>query len=176
MSTAKQLSFDANKDLGLQDDPTSRGKGHQSRLIGHAVNGGERATNRTQLRRAFGNMYNKGLESSPALYNKNILGPFRSAFNAGDVVTNRIVGSDLKYGKLPNQVGGNNLSRLQTPGDGNSAQNGKAMFSGNPRHVYDGSDYARFKKLNAINKNYNDVTHGGSEKYGSQHAIRQVRR
>jgi hypothetical protein len=176
MSTANQISFDANADLGIAGESSSRGKGHQPMLIGHAVNGGERAANRGQLRRAFGNMYNPGLESSPALYKTNVLGPFRSAFNAGDVITNKIVATDSKYGKLSNQVGGNNLTRLQTPSDGNSSQNGTAMFSGNPRHVYDGSDYARFKKLNAINKNYNDITHSGSSARATQHVFRRVRR
>ena len=159
--------------------PTDLGegkKGHQPLITGHTVGGGERSANRTQLRRAFGNKYNSGLVSSPALYDKNILGPFRTAFNAGDVVTNKIKNTDSKYGKLSNQVGGNNLSRLQTRSDGNSSQNGTAMFSGNPRHVYDGSDYARFKKLNAINKNYNDLTHSGSHKYATQHVFRRVRR
>jgi hypothetical protein len=150
-------------------------RGYQPKLLGHVVKGGERAANRTQLRRAFGNNYNSGLVSSPALYDKNILGPFRTAFNAGDVVTNKIKNTDSKYGKLSNQVGGNNLSRLQTRSDGNSSQNGTAMFSGNPRHVYDGSDYARFKKLNAINKNYNDSTHVGASNNATQHAFRKVR-
>ena len=164
------MSFTQHTQLG------GGSKGHQPMLIGHTVNGGERATNRGQLRRAFGNMYNPGLKNSPVLFQKNVLGPFRSAFNAGDVVTNQIVATDSKYGKLSNQVGGNNLSRLQTPSDGNSSQNGKAMFSGNPRYVYDGSDYARFKKLNAINKNYNDLTHASSAPFATQHVFRRVRR
>lgn len=163
------MSFTQHKQLGGGE------KGYQPKLIGHAVNGGERAANRGQLRRAFGNMYNTGLSNSPALFKNNILGPFRSAFNAGDVVTNNIVSTHSRYGKLSNQVGGNNLSRLQTPSDGNSSQNGKAMFSGNPRYVYDGSDYARFKRLNAINKNYNDLTHGGASNNATQHAFRKVR-
>jgi hypothetical protein len=50
------------------------------------------------------------------------------------------------------------------------------MFSGNPRFVYDGSDYIRFKKLNAINKNYNDLTFGGANNSQSQHAINRVRK
>ena len=37
----------------------------------------------------FGNMINKGLGTSPLLYKNNVLGPFKTAFNAGDVVTER---------------------------------------------------------------------------------------
>ena len=108
------------------------------------------------------------------LYNKNILGPFRTAYNAGDVITNSIVNTDIRYGRESSQVNGNNLSRVQVRGDGLN-RNGSAMFSGNPRFVYDGSDYIRFKKLQAINKNYHDYSLGGANNSQSQHAINRVR-
>jgi hypothetical protein len=41
------------------------------------------------------------------------------------------------------------------------------LQSGNPRHVYDGSDFIRYKKLAAINKNYNDKSFGGPSKAGA---------
>lgn len=153
-------------------------KGYQAKpIFGHTETGGLKSVYRKQISKSFGNQFNSGLGNSPLLYNKNILGPFRTSFNAGDVVTNRIINTDIKYGKMYNQVGGNNLSRLQGKGDGNSNQNGSAMFSGNPRHVYDGSDYARYKKLKAINNNFNDTTYGNSAKHHpSQFAIRRVRR
>jgi hypothetical protein len=151
-------------------------KGIQPMLLGHMDGGNDRAVSRKQLSRAFGNMINSGLGTSPLLYSKNILGPFRTAFNAGDVVTNNIEPTDIKYGKLPNQVGGNNLSRLQVRGDGTSSQNGKAMYSGNPKYVHDGSDYIRFRKLQAINKAYNDSSYGGAANSQSQHAINRVRK
>lgn len=150
-------------------------KGHQPLITGHTVGGGERSANRKYLAKAFGNMYNSGLAYSPVLYPTNILGPFRTAYNAGDVKTNSIVATDIKYGRESSQVNGNNLSRVQVRGDGLN-RNGSAMFSGNPRFVYDGSDYARFKKLQAINKNYNDKTFGGANNSQSQHAIRRVRK
>jgi len=40
---------------------------------------------------------------------------------------------------------------------------GEAAFSGNPRYVYDGSDYVKFKKLQAMNRNYNDRSFGGDQ-------------
>ena len=151
-------------------------KGIQPMLHGHIEGGNERATSRRQLTRAFGNMINSGLGTSPALYSKNILGPFRTAFNAGDVITNNIEPTNSKYGRLPNQVGGNNLSRLQVKGDGTSGQGGNAMYSGNPKYVHDGSDYIRFKKLQAVNKSYNDSSYGGASYSQSQHAINRVRK
>jgi hypothetical protein len=150
--------------------------GIQPKLHGHMEGGNDRAASRSQLTRAFGNMINNGLGTSPLLYKKNVLGPFRTAFNAGDVVTNNIEPNDIKYGRLPNQVGGNNLSRLQVGGDGISTQNGNAMYSGNPKYVYDGSDYIRFKKLQAINKTHNDSSYGGASNSQSQHAINRVRK
>jgi hypothetical protein len=151
-------------------------KGKQPMLHGHIEGGNDRAVSRSQLKRAFGNMKIGGLESSPLLYSKNVLGPFRTAFNAGDVVTNKIEPTNIKYGRLPNQVGGNNLSRLQVGGDGTSSQNGNAMYSGNPKYVYDGSDYIRFRKLQAINKTYNDKSYGGASNSQSQHAINRIRK
>ena len=151
-------------------------KGKQPMLHGHIEGGNDRAVTRKQLSRAFGNMINTGLGTSPLLYKNNVLGPFRTAFNAGDVVTNNIEATNIRYGRMPNQVGGNNLSRLQVRGDGTSGQTGNAMYSGNPKFVYDGSDYIRFRKLQAINKTYNDSTYGGASNSQSQHAINRVRK
>ena len=97
-------------------DQTSLGggkKGAQPLLFGVMDGGNERATSRKYLAKAFGNLYNTGLGSSPALYSENIIGPFRTAYNAGDVTTNGYGATNPKYGQAANQVGGNNLSRLQ---------------------------------------------------------------
>ena len=151
-------------------------KGKQPMLHGHMDGGNDRAVSRKHLSRAFGNMNNSGLGTSPLLYKNNVLGPFRTAFNAGDVVTNNIEPNNIIYGRLPNQVGGNNLSRVQVRGDGTSTQNGKAMYSGNPKYVHDGSDYIRFVKLQALNKSYNDSSYGGAANSQSQHAINRDRK
>lgn len=145
-------------------------KGIQPKLLGHTDSGGERAVYRNQLNRAFGNMYNKGLESSPLLYNKNILGPFRSAINGGDVITNYIETTNKQYGIESSQNGGLNQSRINGLGLNNGVnRQGKGMYSGNGKYVYDSSNYIRFKKLQAINKTYNDTNHGsgGNSSYMS---------
>lgn len=46
----------------------------------------------------------------------------------------------------------------------------------NVKYVYDGSDYIRFKKDQAVNRNYNDRSFGGDDYHTSQSAIRHIRR
>jgi hypothetical protein len=46
----------------------------------------------------------------------------------------------------------------------------------NVKFVYDGSDYTKFKKNQAINRNYNDRSFGGNDYNTSQSAIRHIRR
>ena len=53
--------------------------------------------------------------------------------------------------------------------------NGTAFFTGNPRYVYDGSDYTRYKKLRAVNKTYDDKSFGGANN-GAYVALKRVRR
>ena len=46
----------------------------------------------------------------------------------------------------------------------------------NVKYVYDSSDYIRYAKEKAINKNYNDASFGGNKYSGSQSAWRAIRR
>ena len=50
-----------------------------------------------------------------------------------------------------------------------------ALWTGNPKFVYDGSDYVKFKKLQANNRNFNDITYGGDRNNASQVAKSRVR-
>jgi hypothetical protein len=88
------------------------------------------------------------------------LTPFRRAFNAGDI---RNVKNSAPLAQFPgaNQVNGRTNSRLNT-WSGGLHNNGSSAYSGNPKWVYDGSDYTRFKKLQAKNRNYNDSSFGGA--------------
>tara|TARA_B110001452_G_scaffold28929_1_gene22754 strand:- start:140 stop:640 length:501 start_codon:yes stop_codon:yes gene_type:complete len=164
---SNQMNFQPS-DLGAGN------KGHQPMLYGFMDGGNERAVYRKHLAKAFGNLHNSGLKSSPSLFNKNILGPFRTAYNGGDVVTNNIEPTNAKYGREANHIGGMNLSRLNVVGDSIN-RGGNAMYAGNPRFVYDGSDYTRFKKLQAINRNYNDKSYGGANSNNTQSDLRRVR-
>ena len=46
----------------------------------------------------------------------------------------------------------------------------------NVKFVYDGSDYTKFKKDQAVNRNYNDRSFGGNDNNAAQSAIRHIRR
>jgi hypothetical protein len=92
------------------------------------------------------------------------LTPFRKAYNAGDIMntynkppTNKLVN------RAPNQINSmkNMFGWQSAAGSINKTSDG-SFYSGNPKFVYDGSDYSKFKKLQAINKNYNDTTFGGN--------------
>lgn len=43
---------------------------------------------------------------------------------------------------------------------------------GNPKYVNDSSDYIRFKKLSAKNRNYNDSSFGGDDSSAAQSTLR----
>ena len=56
------------------------------------------------------------------------------------------------------------------------ANNKLSLWCGNNKWVYDGADYVRFKKLQAKNRNFNDVSWGGDRHSASQTALSRVRR
>ena len=151
----------------------------------------QRAIDRNQLRKAFGNYWIDGTNISELnnlshvaqlANNKLGLTPFRRAMNAGDpfntvnmLPDNRVIGN-----KPSNQVQGSrraaNQAAASTAGNGNRRVFGGSAYTGNPKHVYDSSDYVRFKKLQAKNRNYNDPTFGGDEHNASQVALARGRR
>ena len=75
------------------------------------------------------------------------LTPFRKAFNAGDTFNKNSATSSL-LPKPPNQVNSlrnmfgwqNNAGSVRQEIDG-------SFYSGNPKFIYEGSDYTKFKKL-----------------------------
>ena len=113
-------------------------------------------------------------------------GPFRAVNNAGDLLSRNsyscggtcqtyqsrpgLHGLRGKFGAVSTScvpsVTYNSLQLLDTVPAG--ACNGK--------YVYDSSDYTRFRKQEAVNKNYNDYTYGGDQSKASQHAQRAIRR
>ena len=52
----------------------------------------------------------------------------------------------------------------------------KRQSMGNNKFVYDTSDYIKFKRLSAKNKNYGDCSFGGDDSKAAQSDIRRVRR
>lgn len=147
----------------------------------------ENPRNRKVLRRAFAN---EGIRYTDGMFfpqNRIIhpmttgtgLTPFRISYNAGDVFmsNNKAPWHNLLHSGS-NQI---NLPRQFGVGDGTStvkASNPRFVasgYSGNPRFVYDGSDFTRYKKLAATNRNYADVTFGGDQHSASQQAYRRVK-
>jgi hypothetical protein len=154
------------------------------------VGGAERSADRFALREAFKtNNLNKDL-SGPVV--RAICGPFRAATMAGD-----------KLGRVAQSAGGaNQVTNVRaarapgwrgTAGSVSNANTGQVVTvgglsfttgtgpgqtpiqSGNPKYVYDGSDYTRFKRLSAKNKNYNDSSFGGAGKSNMFIALNRVR-
>jgi hypothetical protein len=157
-------------------------QGVQPKLVGGGANSnsgsgmigsGLRGIDRLVLREGFGN--SGWLKQIVGASNVKLnITPFRLAMNAGDI--NGSVNS-APIPQLPsvNQVNGQGQSKLRANGGG-ASNNGSSAFSGNPRYVYDGSDYVRFKKLKAVNRNYNDSSFGGDQGNASFSFINRVRR
>jgi hypothetical protein len=150
---------------------------------GSGMNGGNiRAMDRKLLRQAFGNSA-RALTNLPNHYSSlgyatNIgsqSGMFRAAMNAGDVLGTVNEAANSRYGPISNQVNGitrhTALGGFRSIADG-VRKDGNAAYVGNPKYVYDSSDYIRFKKLAAKNKTYNDSSFGGSTN-SSQSTIRK---
>ena len=144
-----------------------------------------RAINRKVLRESFGNggyrkttgetdypLAGKSYSNSGVGSTKNFaITPFRMAMNAGDIAgtTNKPVDKTaLPQPSNQVHVKGSSLSGYKMfAGSVQTVANG-SQYSGNPKYVYDGGDYVRFKKLQAINKNYRDPTFGGDQHNASQ--------
>lgn len=111
---------------------------------------GEQAQSREVLRRSWNQ-----LQASGTVNNKErVLTPFRAVNNLGDFLgrKNYVCGG-------PNQV---NASKPGWKGHigsiiSNCDNSGVEGASCNPKFVSDSSDYVRFRKLRAMNKNYNDT-------------------
>ena len=97
---------------------------------------------------------------------KKVITPFRQAYNAGD--PNGYINQSSTGGESNhlNSVGLSSSLRVYARASGVKF-NGNATFAGNPKFVYAGDDYVRFKKLAAINKTYNDKSFGGDESNAS---------
>jgi len=107
---------------------------------------------RNVLRRGFATTYR--FNNKYVLTNKFAQTPFRLALNAGDPMSRQYVGGGV------NQSQGRIGTKLWfAKGGGVSSGNGA---SGNQHYVYDSSVYTKFKRLQSKNRNYNDVTFGGS--------------
>lgn len=114
------------------------------------------------------NKYAANLES----WQKNGLNPDPIYTNPSNQVSSTTRSSNAAAVTMSGYMPRSTPTPNAAPGGGGQT----AMWSGNPRWVYDGSDYVRFKKLQAKNRNFNDVSWGGDRNNASQVALSRVRR
>ena len=129
----------------------------------------EQTTTRQVLRSAWNTRYATGMVNGHA----RVITPFRAVNNLGDFLSrkNYVCGG-------PNQV---NASKPGMKGRIGSIistcdQTGVEASNCNPKFVSDSSDYIKFKKQQATNRNYNGSANGGDESNGSYVAVMRVRR
>ena len=117
---------------------------------------------------------------------KRIITPFRAVNNAGDLLSRQDYscgGSSQTPQSRPGLNGlrqrfGSNSVSCQPSVLWSSVQVEPNIPSStcNVKYVYDSSDYIRFKKNQAVNRNYNDRSFGGNESNASQSAYRWIKR
>lgn len=147
------------------------------------VGSNNRAKSRLILRSAFGNSSrfwsSNGLNlggTSPLNTPNSLCGQFRAAYNAGDILTSLTGGgqaADPKYGIISNQVSGQGSMWNIVKSDG--INYGKATYVGNPRYVYDSSDFTRFKNLKSQLRSYNIKSFGGNIPQNQYTVLARVR-
>jgi len=126
------------------------------------------ASTRRQLRDSWNTANALGTINN---YNR-VITPFRAVNNLGDFLSRKNYNS-----------GGSNQVNADKPGYKsrigtlwtNTDSTGIPAYSGNPKFVSDSSDYIKFKRQQAANKTYNDLSNGGDDSNGSYVAIMRVR-
>jgi hypothetical protein len=117
---------------------------------------------------------------------KRITTPFRAVNNAGDLLSRQNYSCGGTCQTPQSRPGLNGLRQrfgstsasCQPSVLWSSVQVDPAIPSStcNVKYVYDGSDYIKFKKDQAVNRNYNDRSFGGNDYNTSQSAIRHSKR
>lgn len=158
-------------------------KGIAPRLVGGGANtdsgtGMNGGSTRERMRFTLRQAWNGKAASGNFNGVKVAVTPFRAVNNAGDLL-NRVAYTSGGS----NQV---NTGRIKLAANGSARVLGGNIFarpdgSGVPsantnvKFVYDGSDYTKFKKQQAVNRNYNDYSFGGDIKSNTLIALGKVR-
>jgi len=158
--------------------------GIQMRLIGGGANsnsgsGMEGGSSRERTRFLLRDAWNGNAASGTVKGVKVAITPFRAVNNAGDLLNRQYFTSggsnQVKTGRIrlaANQsasVLGGNIFTQPNP-------TGIPSATTNVKYVYDGSDYTKFKKQQAVNRNYNDYSYGGAGGSNTFIALNRVRR
>jgi hypothetical protein len=124
--------------------------------------------------------------TSGSSYTRRITTPFRAVNNAGDLLSRQNYscgGSCQTYQSRPGLKGlkqhfgaTSNSCRADVFYSAIQVNPNVPSATCNGKYVYDSSDYIRFRKDQAVNKNYNDRSFGGNDYNTSQSSIRHIRR
>jgi len=142
--------------------------GYSPKQIVNGTNDGGDSLNRKVLRASW----NSANLSKINGYTPTV-GPFRAVNALGDFL-----------GRQNYSCGGPNPQNASKPGYGrnigsvpqNCDSTGIPPTTCNPKFVADSSDYIRFKKLKAVNRNYNDLSRGGDQSNASYVPLMAIRR
>jgi hypothetical protein len=129
----------------------------------------EHATTRAVLRNAWNGQYATGIYNDK----NRVITPFRAVNNSGDFLA-----------RVNYSCGGPNPTNLDKPGRAMSIGNiikqcdntGVPASSCNVKYVADSSNYTTFRKQQAMNRTYNDLSFGGDDSHGSFTTLSHVRR
>jgi len=124
---------------------------------------------RTILRNAWNTPYAVGTVAGRT----RVITPFRAVNNSGDFLAR------INYscgGPNPNNIGPPGRRSLLGSVPQQCDGTGIPPSSCNPRFVADSSDYTTFKRQQAANHNYNDLSPGGDQNNGSYVPFIRVRR
>jgi hypothetical protein len=157
--------------------------GIQMRLIGGGANGSsgsgmEGGSQRERTRFLLRDAWNGNAATGTVKGIKISATPFRAVNNAGDLLNRKYFTSGGS-----NQV---NTGRIRSSANASARILGGSIFvqanptgipssNTNVKYVYDGSDYTKFKKQQAVNRNYNDYNYGGAGGSTTFVAINRVR-
>ena len=139
----------------------------------------EDALKRKILRKAF----KTNQVTLPSGKIRSTAGPFRTAFNQGDVLSrayqtcggsNQV--NDVNSSKLRLKMGGSvHNTHCDTLTFGVTPKE-VPLYSGNHKYVSDSSLFTKFKGLSMVNKTYNDESFGGDQHNGSVSFLWKVRK
>ncbi len=142
--------------------------GHSAPQTLGNYNSSEQSLTRKVLRDSWNTAYAKGTY----LNKQSALGPFRVTNNLGDFLNRK----NYSCGG-PNQVNASKPGMKSIIGSIPQKCDGTAIppSTTNVKFVPDASDYIKFKKQTAMNRNYNDLSKGGDDHNGSYVPLMHVR-
>jgi hypothetical protein len=128
---------------------------------------------RFQIVQAWNNKYKRQLNEAKR---GQVITPFRAVTNSGDILSR----TDYSCGGSPqtpqSRPGLYGLKGAMGNVQGKCDGSGVPAATCNVKYVYDSSDYSRYLKQLAIQKNFNVLTNGGDQSSASQSAVKAIRR